>query len=435
MIGAVAATAATVLLGGVARRRTRADARAVHGQAVSRGRRDGRASERFRQRVRRSARTPQAADARSGSAYEQRARETGDPAYYSEGGRRAPRRARASRRGTPRPLEAASARSRSRGIDFRDGARPRRVAPLAARARERRARVRRRRRRARRARPLRGGVPRVRPHGRARARRRLVRARLLRARAPRPPARGAVPPCAWPSTSAAGSRRGDGLGARPARQALLRARARSARPQRQYRLALAAFPGYVYALDALAQVEAARGHLPARDRARAARGRRGIPLPQFVATARRPATGRPGSRTRRARAVRADRRDRGAPRSERRPHRPRDRALRRRPRHPARARRSRSPAAAHASASEHRRPTTCSAGRSRGTAAAPKALRYVRACAAPGHARRAQVLPPRDDRALRSATRARRATWFRRALALNPHFSLLWAPSRRRLAR
>jgi tetratricopeptide (TPR) repeat protein len=51
---------------------------------------------------------------------------------------------------------------------------------------------------------------------------------------------------------------------------------------RQYRRALAAFPGYVHALDALAQVEAARGHV----RAAIALERRAVdemPLPQFVA--------------------------------------------------------------------------------------------------------------------------------------------------------
>jgi tetratricopeptide (TPR) repeat protein len=51
---------------------------------------------------------------------------------------------------------------------------------------------------------------------------------------------------------------------------------------RLYRSALAVFPGYVYALDALAPVEAARGHL----RAAIALERRAvdaIPLPQFVA--------------------------------------------------------------------------------------------------------------------------------------------------------
>ena len=49
---------------------------------------------------------------------------------------------------------------------------------------------------------------------------------------------------------------------------------------REYRIALAVSPGYVHALDALAQVEAARGRL-AGDRARAS-GRRATPLPQFV---------------------------------------------------------------------------------------------------------------------------------------------------------
>ena len=50
-----------------------------------------------------------------------------------------------------------------------------------------------------------------------------------------------------------------------------------------------------------------------------------------------------------------------------------------------------------------------------------------------GHAGRAQVLPPRDDRALPRPLPSARA-WFRRALDLNPHFSLLWAPVARRLA-
>jgi tetratricopeptide (TPR) repeat protein len=54
---------------------------------------------------------------------------------------------------------------------------------------------------------------------------------------------------------------------------------------REYRAALAAFPGYVYAYDALAQVAAARGpghlaHAIALEREAVAR----IPLPQFVAT-------------------------------------------------------------------------------------------------------------------------------------------------------
>ena len=52
-----------------------------------------------------------------------------------------------------------------------------------------------------------------------------------------------------------------------------------------------------------------------------------------------------------------------------------------------------------------------------------------------GTQRRAQVLPPRDDRALPRPRAPRRARWFGRALALNPHFSLLWAPVARRALR
>jgi tetratricopeptide (TPR) repeat protein len=64
--------------------------------------------------------------------------------------------------------------------------------------------------------------------------------------------------------------------------------------EHEYRAALAAFPGYVYALDALAQVEAARGHT-----ARAISLERHavdeIPLPQFVGLLGDP-TGHAGSR-------------------------------------------------------------------------------------------------------------------------------------------
>src|SRR5919204_2685887 len=52
--------------------------------------------------------------------------------------------------------------------------------------------------------------------------------------------------------------------------------------ERQYRLALAVFPGYVYALDPLAQVEAARGRMRAAIRLEQEAVDR-IPLPQFVA--------------------------------------------------------------------------------------------------------------------------------------------------------
>ena len=50
----------------------------------------------------------------------------------------------------------------------------------------------------------------------------------------------------------------------------------------QFRYALAAFPGYVYAYDAFAQVEAARGHVRTAI-ALEQRAVDGIPLPQFVA--------------------------------------------------------------------------------------------------------------------------------------------------------
>ena len=52
---------------------------------------------------------------------------------------------------------------------------------------------------------------------------------------------------------------------------------------RHYRIALAVRPGYVYALDALAQVEAAQGRLR-RAVALERRATETIPLPQFVAT-------------------------------------------------------------------------------------------------------------------------------------------------------
>ena len=51
--------------------------------------------------------------------------------------------------------------------------------------------------------------------------------------------------------------------------------------EHEYRAALAAFPGYVYALDALAQVEAARGHI-AKAISLESRAVDEIPLPQFV---------------------------------------------------------------------------------------------------------------------------------------------------------
>src|SRR5207237_8954581 len=56
---------------------------------------------------------------------------------------------------------------------------------------------------------------------------------------------------------------------------------RLSRAATHYSAALARFPGYVYAFDALAQVEAARGHLQ-RLIALEQRAVDAIPLPQFV---------------------------------------------------------------------------------------------------------------------------------------------------------
>ena len=127
-------------------------------------------------------------------------------------------------------------------------------------------------------------------------------------------------------------------------------------------------PGYVPALDALARVEAARGHT-ARAIALQRRAVESIPLPGYVAqlgdllASRRP-------EGRGARAVRARRLDRAAPGGERGQGRPRDRALPHRPRHPA-ARRALARAAAQAE-----RPSVLGddvlAGPSLATAAAPR---------------------------------------------------------------
>ena len=102
--------------------------------------------------------------------------------------------------------------------------------------------------------------------------------------------------------------------------------------RREYERALAFFPGYVYALDALAQVEAADGRL-ARAIALERRAVNRTPLPQFVSAlgdllaAERPERGG-------AAPVRADGRHRPALARERGQDRPRARALPGRPRHP-----------------------------------------------------------------------------------------------------
>jgi tetratricopeptide (TPR) repeat protein len=198
----------------------------------------------------------------------------------------------------------------------------------------------------------------------------------------------------------------------------------------QYRYALASFPGYHYALDALAMVEWARGHTR-RAIALERRAVDAIPLPQYVATLGDlyGAEGKPHAardqyaligaieRLLRANGVRTDLEtalfdvDHGVDL----------------PRALARAR------AAHA-----QRPSID------GDDILAWALaRNGRCGEALGYSRHALRLGTQDalkffhrgmiERCLGHDAVAR--SWFRRALALNPHFSVLWAPEAQRYAR
>ena len=99
-----------------------------------------------------------------------------------------------------------------------------------------------------------------------------------------------------------------------------------------YRFALRVVPGYVPALDALARVEAARGHTT-RAIALQRRAVESIPLPSYVAQLG-DLLARGGSKDEAPRAVRARRLDRAAPGCERGQGRSRDGPLPGRPRHP-----------------------------------------------------------------------------------------------------
>ena len=198
---------------------------------------------------------------------------------------------------------------------------------------------------------------------------------------------------------------------------------------REHRLALGALPGYVHALDALAQVEAARGHL-GRAIALERRAVDTIPLPQFVGSLGDlyAAGGRPAQARRQYALIRAMDRllgangvrtdlevalfdvDHGIELR---------RALRRaRLAHRARPSIEADDVLAWALA----RNGHCG-----------EALRY---------SQRALRLGTRDalkyfhrgmiERCLGHPAEAR--GWFRQALELNPHFSVLWAPTARRLA-
>ena len=202
--------------------------------------------------------------------------------------------------------------------------------------------------------------------------------------------------------AATGDGRADGLDARPARQALLQPRplrrGRARVPARERGLPAATPTGSTRSPPA----QAARGNAPRRRSPPSARAVELDPAAAVRRRARRPVRGRRQAGARAA-AVRADRRDREAAARERRAHRPRDRALPGRPRHPPAATRSSSRADGRASG-RRSTATTCSPGRSRATAVRRGAA-VLAARAAARHAGRAEVLPPRDDRALPRARR------------------------------
>ncbi len=206
-------------------------------------------------------------------------------------------------------------------------------------------------------------------------------------------------------------------------------RGRYAAATREYRAALAAFPGYVYALDGLAQVAAAQGR-PRRAAALERRAEETIPLPQFVgflseveraaghdrAARRSDALIGVIDRVLHANGVRTDlelaliRTDRGIdPKG--------TLALARR--------------------AQKARPSID------GDDVLAWALaRSGRCTEALGHSQRALRLGTRDalkffhrgmiERCLGDASAAR--MWFHRALSLNPHFSIRWSPVARRYA-
>ena len=329
-----------------------------------------------------------------GLAYQQRARETGDPTYYTKSGEALHRALRLA----PRDLLATSglgslALSRHR---FREA-----LALGRARARDLAddgAELRRHRRRARRARPLprRRFAPSTRWRRSSRASRRTRASRTRASCSATSAARSRR--CSSRVDAAAGPGRGRGVDARAARQALL-----VRRPARRGRGASTArrcarSPTTRTRTTRSRRSRPRAGDCRGRDRARAAGRRTGFrcrsssrSLGDLLHVA-----GAEPARARRQYATIS--RDRAPAARERRAHRSRDGALRRRPRDPASARRSRSRAgAARASVDRRRR-------RARVGARAERPLRrgaaLLEALAPARHARRAQVLPPRDDRAL-----------------------------------
>ncbi|MBA3717914.1 MAG: hypothetical protein H0W87_06785, partial [Actinobacteria bacterium] len=197
----------------------------------------------------------------------------------------------------------------------------------------------------------------------------------------------------------------------------------------QYRFALSAFPNYVYALDALAQVRAARGDMSGAVRLERRAVAR-IPLPQFVATLGdlfRIQGNRTGAR--------------------------REYALMGAIRRLLQANGVRTDLEIALFQVDHEMQLTSSLGLARsaqrdrpsidGDDVLAWALERNGLCGeALRHSKHALRLGTQDalkffhrgmiERCLGHSANGR--AWFRRALALNPHFSILWAPVARRLA-
>ena len=187
-------------------------------------------------------------------------------------------------------------------------------------------------------------------------------------------------------------------------------------PSGTLRAALTLLPGYVFALEQLARVEAAKASSTARSRSRAAR-RRTRPAAAVRRPARRPAR----ARRRPARGAppeRDGRGDRAAAGVNGHPRRPRVRGVPRRPRHPAggdgRARAPRRAPTGRPSTA-----TTRSAGRSHGRDAASEALPWLGRSLRLG-TQDALLFFHRGYAEGCAGNRAAMRDWYGKALALNP---------------
>jgi tetratricopeptide (TPR) repeat protein len=210
---------------------------------------------------------------------------------------------------------------------------------------------------------------------------------------------------------------------------LLLAHGRTRAADREFRIALAAFPGYVYAYDQLALVAAARGHLR-RAIHLERRAAEVVPLPQFVATLGDlyRVAGDQAAAGRQYRLIAAI-----------------DRLLA--------ANGVKTDLESTLFDVDHGVDLETAVGRARAAHADRPSIdgddvlawalaRNERCTGARHWSQRALRLGTRDatkffhrgmiERCLGHRTESQ--TWFRRALALNPHFSLLWAPVARRYA-